>query len=258
MQQLARPAANIQSVERAAHILVAAATPKTALTVGEVARMLKVHKSTASRLVGTLMNSGLLEPGKTREGIQPGPQLRRIGRLSVGGADLADIASDKLDELAQLTGESTTLAIATGTRVTTIAQSQSRFAVGMTAWVGARSPLHCTSDGKVLLAFEAAELGSGPFIRSGDGVQLTRAEIETELHAVAQRGWATSIGEFEPGLNGVAVPILTPEGRCLAALCVSGPQYRVPEERLAELAEHCLSVATEITELHDAYLRRFS
>jgi DNA-binding IclR family transcriptional regulator len=44
----------------------------------------------------------------------------------------------------------------------------------------------------------------------------------------------------------VAAPVRDGGGRCLAALSVSGPAYRLPAERLAELAPHVARAAAEI------------
>jgi IclR family acetate operon transcriptional repressor len=70
--------------------------------------------------------------------------------------------------------------------------------------------------------------------------------LALELARVRERGWATAEGDFEAGLNGVAAPILDEAGRCRAALCVSGPAYRLPSEDLPALAERCRAAAARI------------
>ena len=61
-------------------------------------------------------------------------------------------------------------------------------------------------------------------------------------------GWATAAGELEDGLNGVAVPVWDGMERCVAALSVSGPAYRMPPERFAETAALAQRAAREIGE----------
>ena len=54
--------------------------------------------------------------------------------------------------------------------------------------------------------------------------------LAAELAAVRDRGYAVARGELEDGLDGLAVPVRDrPEMRtvCTAALCVSGPAYRM-------------------------------
>ena len=65
------------------------------------------------------------------------------------------------------------------------------------------------------------------------------AALERELDDVRARGFAIAEGEFEPGLVGVAVPVWE-DGACIAALCVSGPEYRLDRGAAGELAARCV------------------
>lgn len=236
----------IQSVERALRILVAFGAPEQQLTVGELSRMLDVHKSTASRLVATLVSTGFLERGLGDAQLRLGPELARLGRLADDGRGLADAARPIMDELAAETGETVTLSVADCHEAVTIAQSEASFAIGVQTWLGQRSPLHCTSDGKVLLAFAAAELGAGTLERrTSDTITEPRA-LAVELARVRERGWATATGDFEAGLHGAAAPVLDAAGRCRAAVCVSGPAYRIGADALPALGDRCRAAAARI------------
>jgi len=59
--------------------------------------------------------------------------------------------------------------------------------------------------------------------------------MERELEAVRKRGYAISEGEFERGLVGLAAPVRE-DGMCVAALCISGPEYRLDREAAGALA----------------------
>ena len=58
-------------------------------------------------------------------------------------------------------------------------------------------------------------------------------------------GYAISESEFERGLVGVAVPVRD-GGACIAALCVSGPEYRLDRAAAAALAGRCGEQAREL------------
>ena len=90
-------------------------------------------------------------------------------------------------------------------------------------------PIHCTADGKVLLAYAAVTTGRGRLKRCTDRTIVDPAALGRELDDVRERGFAVSEGEFEPGLVGLAAPVWQ-DGSCIAALCVSGPQYRLDRE----------------------------
>ncbi|MFT4189266.1 MAG: IclR family transcriptional regulator [Aeromicrobium sp.] len=225
----------IQSVERAARVLRAVADHQQ-MTITDIAAALEVHKSTASRLVATLVAEGLLDGGGSGP-IRLGPELRRLGRAAAGEADLAEIARGPLERLSEATGETATLAVRDGDYAVTVAQSGGTHRVGVRSWVGARTPLALTADGKALLAFGDEQPPSLP------------TSLRAELDRVRTRERAFARGELEENLYGVAVPVVEKSGRCLGAVCVSGPSYRVTTERFEPLADRCRATAYEILDL---------
>jgi DNA-binding IclR family transcriptional regulator len=175
----------------------------------------------------------------------------RLGMLAAAERDLVRAARPVMEELAAATGETVVLSVAAGEEAVDVAQVDSRFLVGGKRWIGLRSPLHATSDGKVLLAFGAAELPPGKLVRMSPQTVASHRALEQELEAVRAKGWARSVGEYEQGLNGVAAPIFD-DGRCVAALSVSGPTYRVTEALLPDLAARCIEAADAIGWSRDA------
>ena len=59
-----------------------------------------------------------------------------------------------------------------------------------------------------------------------------RAALSAELDTVRACGYATAVGELEPGLVAVAAPVLDADGRAVAAISISGPEFRIPSDRL--------------------------
>jgi DNA-binding IclR family transcriptional regulator len=235
----------IQSVDRALRMLAAFQAEGEVLTVGDFEALLAVHKSTASRLAATLVTAGFLERAPRGEGLRLGPQVARLGWLASGG-NLATLAQPTIDDLAARTGETVVLSVAAGTEAIEVAQATSRHVLSANGWVGRRTPLHASSDGKVLLAFGAGALPDGPLLARTERTVTDRHGLAAELEAVRQAGWAASIGEWEQTLNGVAAPVFNPAGVCVAALNVGGPEFRVPQSRLSELALQCVASANAI------------
>jgi DNA-binding IclR family transcriptional regulator len=99
------------------------------------------------------------------------------------------------------------------------------------SWVGKRTPMHCTSNGKVLLAW--ADETDRDRVLAGELETFTPHtvtdpdELRTELVSVRTRGYAQALEEFEDGLNAVAAPVRQADGRVIAALGVSGPAFRM-------------------------------
>jgi DNA-binding IclR family transcriptional regulator len=234
----------LQTADRALQVLQLFRTPGETLTVGEVAARLGVHRSTASRLVSTIEARGFLERA-AGERLRLGPESARLGRIAVAGRDLLTIAKPIMDRLAGETGEAVTLAVPAREEVLTVAESDGPHFVSSGNWVGVQTPLHCAADGKVLLAFGAARSG-GEALAGLTRRTITDAEaLARELETVRRRGFAVARSELEEGLNGLAVPVWD-GGSCIAALCVSGPEYRLHGNFERGLAPMCVRAAAEL------------
>lgn len=243
----------VQTVDRALLLLLAFERDGEELGVTELASRLGVHKSTASRLAATLEARGFLERSE-RDAFRLGAELARLGRLALRGRDLVDLARAAMVELAETTGETVNLAVAEQNEVVNVAQVDGRHMVGIGSWTGRRTPPHCTANGKVLLTW-AGSPEPDRFEAFTDRTIVSRAELAAEVERVRARGWATAVSEIEEGLHAVAAPVVDSDGRCVAALSVSGPSYRMPEERLAELGRTCLAAACAIGVLLDGSAR---
>ncbi|MFC7588672.1 IclR family transcriptional regulator [Nonomuraea antimicrobica] len=69
-----------------------------------------------------------------------------------------------------------------------------------------------------------------------------------ELAEIRRRGWAATVEELEVGLNAVAAPISGADGSVVAAVSVSGPSYRLTQDRLPEVGALLVAGAREISQ----------
>ena len=155
-----------------------------------------------------------------------------------------------MENLAEETGETVNLARLEDGKTVNIAQADGPRLVGVGDWVGGKTEPHTTANGKVLLAFMEDPLETlhleDPLEAVTEQTITSVAELRSELERVRDEGAAFTIGELEPGFNGVAVPVFEPSGRCSTVLSVSGPEYRMPPERLPEVAASSTEAAEEI------------
>ncbi|TNC25758.1 IclR family transcriptional regulator [Amycolatopsis alkalitolerans] len=209
-----------QTVDRALSMLTLLARNGPS-GVTELARELGVHKSTASRLMAALEKYRFVEQvgnrGKYRLGFG-------IVRLAGATAAQLDIAAESRPVCLRLAAElrgTVSVSVFEGGGVTAVAQEPST----ERNWIGLRAPLHATASGKVLLAsFGFEELGEAleqPRQRFTPHTVTAPGALLADLSRVRDRGWASTSGELEPGLNAVAVPVRGPGGRVAGALSVS-------------------------------------
>jgi IclR family acetate operon transcriptional repressor len=230
----------VQSLDRALEILRLLGN-EPEMRVTDLARRLEVHKSTVFRLLSTLQEHGLVEQNRTTEKYRLGYGLVRLAGAVVAELDLARASRSILEELAIRTGETVNLAILQGNQVVNIDQIAAPNLVVNVNWVGKQTPLHATSNGKVLLAHLSAEarqqLLGGSLSRLTPRTITDPRILEKQLRRVVEDGYAFTLEELELGLNAVAAPVRGADGRVQAAVSVAGPAYRVTPQRLNELGE---------------------
>ncbi len=222
-------------MERGAQLLVHVVEEDEAPTVGELAQLAGLPKSTTSRLVGALERQGLVQRDPARGAIKPGPVLLRYARKETSGPDLVDLAGTALERLARASGETANLGVATSTAVEMLDQRDSRHILGSTNWVGQRVPHHGSVIGKVFLAGGALPLPEGPLEALAPSTVTDLAELRRDLERTRSRGYATAVDELEPGLWAVAAPVRDAGGTVVAALSISGPTVRLHDGMLDEL-----------------------
>jgi len=203
--------------------------------IGEVARHLGVHRSTASRLAATLATAGYLEPAGGGQGrYRLAAKLAVLGEIAAAGSELPSVALPRLRDLVSRLGETGHLGILEGTEAVTVAVVDGWQTVRMHSWVGKRSPAHCSSMGKALLAgLTTADLLArypDPELPASTPATITtRDELEKCLADVRTRGYAEDREELEPHLYCVAAPVFGRDGTVVASVSVSGPASRLRE-----------------------------
>jgi IclR family acetate operon transcriptional repressor len=241
----------VQSVARAAGLLELLAEESGDLGVTELGRRLGVHKATASRLLSTLAEHGLVERHPATDKYRLGFGLIHLAGVAMAGLDLVQQARPILEDLAEKTSETVNLAVLDGDRVMHIDQIAGRRSVVSVSWVGRRTPYHCTSNGKILLAFsdeeERERLLKLPLeARTAKSIVDVDA-LREHLAEVRTKGYAQTLEELEEGLNAVAAPVRGGDGEVIAAVSVSGPAFRMRPVELPRIARTTMDAAGAIS-----------
>jgi DNA-binding IclR family transcriptional regulator len=251
MRNSSAATAGVQSVRRAVTILETLADSRNELGVTELGRRLGVHKATASRLVATLAEQGLVEQNPITDKYRLGFGLVRLAAVATSGMELARQARSVLERLAEETGETVNLAVLDRDRVVNIEQITAPDLVVNVNWVGKRTPLHGTSNGKALLAHlpepTRARLLRGPLERMTPNTIVDRGLLGAQLKETEVRGYAYTVEELEVGLNAVASPVRDSTGGVVAAVSVSGPAYRLTRSRIPEFGRLVKEAGAEIS-----------
>lgn len=218
------------------------------LSIQQVSNELGVHKSTASRLMATLVANGYAIPrADGGRGYRLGPAVQTHRGLTVDQRLLRDIAQPFLALLVEQTGECAHAAVAAEGWALVVDDVQTDRPLRVVAGRGRRVPLHCTSAGKCLLAYGAATVPSQLAARTAR--TITNPEmLRLHLNDVVARGYALDDEENDPGVRCISAAVFNASGRVVGCIGIDGPSVRVTEERIDELARQVVIAARRLTD----------
>jgi DNA-binding IclR family transcriptional regulator len=241
----------VRSVSRAVRILEVFGQG-SALTVTEVARSLRLPKSSVYELLVTLAAEGLVEKDGSNGRYRLGLRLLELAHAVGHNLELSRVARPLLEKLAARLDETVQLTVLDRDQILYIDGCESTRQLRTFFDPGDRAPLHCTALGKAILAFlpppEIERITRAKGLRRFTANTLTRAEaLRSELARTRERGYSIDDMEHEEGVRCIGAPLRDREGAVRASISVSGPSTRLPPERDAEIARLVVQAAEEIS-----------
>lgn len=241
----------LSSVANALRLLKAFSDEDAEIGISAFAQRLGLAKSTVHRLASTLIGADMLEQNPETGRYRLGLGLLELGALVRRNMDVSNEAKPYLRMLRETTGETVHLAILDHASVFYVTKLESKQAIRMSSEVGARAPVHCTGDGKALLAFQPEEfveevIGSGLPERTPNTITDPKA-LRRDLAAIRARGYAIDNEESELGLRSVAAPIQSESGAVIASLSIAGPAQRISRKTLVSHAREVVKAAEAIS-----------
>jgi DNA-binding IclR family transcriptional regulator len=242
----------VQVLDRALSILEILSSDGAEFAPAEVSEQLGLHKSTTHRLLAVLERHRLVwrnpQTGKYRLGLK----LFELGSKAVAQLDLRERVRPYLERLVLKTGETAHLCILNDGEMLSLANVESPRTLRTPSTVGRRTPLHCTSVGKALLAFlpegEAESLIKERELRAYTGKTITKlARLKSEWRLVRERGYAVDDEEIEDGMRCIGAPVRDYSGRVIAAISIAGAAFRLTDERIALVAREVVEAATQFS-----------
>jgi DNA-binding IclR family transcriptional regulator len=206
----------------------------------ELGEKLSLHRSTTHRLLKVLERHQFIRKGQVDGKYGLGIRLFELGNRVVSHFDLATCSQPFLRRLVDATGETAHVCVLNDAEMVSVANVEGPWTLRTPSTVGRRTPLYCTSVGKVLLAYlpsveQRQLLDRVTLIRRTRRTIVSRAALETELRSIRRRGFGMDNEEIEEGLRCTGAPVFNHRGEVTAAVSVAGPVFRLTKQRVPEI-----------------------
>ncbi len=225
----------IQSVSHALDVLEQFTGEPDELGVTELSKRLKLHKNNVFRLLATLEARGYIEQNKATENYRLGIRCLRIGQRFVTQTGLLRQARPVMHQVVKSSHETAFVTVMRDGWAIALDAVETEQPVRMVSRIGDPLPLHCTAPGKMHLAFADDELRASmpeTLPKFTEKTVLDRHALGLQLKKIAENGYAVDLGEHIEDVRAVAVPIRDYTRAVVGSLAVSGPAYRLSQERL--------------------------
>ncbi len=198
------------------------------LSLGQIAKQLELPRSTVQRIVDALDAENFVVAASPTARVKLGPALVRIA--SSVRFRIVEVARPYMERLSGATGETVDLSVMDQDKLVFLDQVPGSHRLRAVSAMGVSFPLHCSANGKALLA----ALDEAQLSRVKRRLKLSAHTANTitswkrlsaELDTVRKEGVAYDREEHSAGICAVAAVVRGPAGD-LAAISIPTPTQR--------------------------------
>ena len=246
------PPQGAQAALRALRLLKLFTPERPELQLQEVSVLAGLNKTTTHRLLQALHSESMVDRNQADGAYRLGPALMAMGVQALSSNDLRRRVRPLLKQLAEETGETATLEVPIDDTMLILDEVSGGHFVGAAGNVGTRWPIHATSTGKALIAFDeqGAERLGERFLPLTSKTITERKQLLEQLWEIRRRGFAETVDELEDGFSGVATVVRGGLGQVLGALSICGPTQRLSAARRASFGATLCSAAEQLQPKH--------
>jgi len=218
---------SVQNALRILHLL----RQRGPMKLSEVASAIGVANSTAHRLLSTLRAERFVVQESGVHEYSLGPAMLYTASASAI-EHCALVAGPTMRTLRELVDETVHLTVLKGDESIFVAATESTRQVRVSSRIGQHPKAHTTAAGKILLAHIAKErlyeLYPDDDLPASTSLSVTtRTSLLEEIDSALRNGYARNLGESEPDMYAIAVPIRRPDGEITCSISIAAPLSRV-------------------------------
>ena len=246
----------IQVVSRAFDVLRCFEGHDSRLGNLEISNRCGLPRSTVSRLTHTLTRMGQLVYLPRDQKYRIGPSAVAMSASMMKGAQLRSMIRQRLQEVAQQLPGTVGFVVPDRFHLVYLQFARSASALGLHEGTGSRISMASTAAGAAYTAALAPEIGDA-FIadmerEAPEAAKILRPRIEANRQSLHERGYVVACGLWSPHINGLAVPIWSPQYQTFVVITIGLLSSMYDEQRLhAEVAPLMLALGRSLGSLMD-------
>lgn len=227
----------MQSLLRSLRVFEAVAEHQP-VSVGKLARLLEMPKSTVQRMLLTFAEAGWIELDRT----ESSQWILTSRVITIAHKDrretgLREVALGYMRSLSDETDETVHLSLLDGIRgMVLIERIECQQAIRTFRALGSTSPMHAGSTGLAALARlpeDKVEEVIGRGLEQFSERTLTDpAELRAELSRIRSRGYSINVCGFRPKVCAIGAAIVDRNGYPVASICITMPDFRFSESKV--------------------------
>lgn len=229
----------IDGLRKGLEVICAFNDDTTRLTQSELAQRLDLSRSAARRYLMTLTALGYMATDGKAYWLTP--KVMRLGHSYLASARLPRTVLPVLQQMTNVIGESTNLAVLEGADAVYISRASAAKLLVTMIEPGTRLPAHASAAGRILLAYldDAALsqwLSKHRLIHYTTYTITELSTLKKELRKIRRQGFCLAENQYEIGIRGLAVPLVNSNNEVIAALGTSMATSALsPEETIKRL-----------------------
>jgi IclR family pca regulon transcriptional regulator len=214
----------IGSLAKGLEVLQAFNRERPELTLSEVAKTVGISPAAARRCLLTLKELGFVASHERRFLLTP--RVLRLSEAFLSSVSMQEVMQQFLQDLADATGDSASVAMLDGTDVLYVASVPVQRSYELTPTIGTRYPAYATSLGRAILSRSPAHvvnevLGASNITALTAKTETDPGRLRQKIAEAAKAGVAGIEEELAYGVVSVAMPLVSSEGFAIAAVNAS-------------------------------------
>ena len=243
---------SIRVVERAIQLLNCFSFQQKEHTMGELAQLTNLSKSTVFRILQTLEKHKFIVYDQQSNQYSLGMKLFELGGIIFSSLSLRKAASPFLDHLGAKVNHTVLMGILENDELVYVDKREGNEPTKLTSEIGKRRPPYFGMLGKTLMAFlpekEVDDLLTRYSLKKVAPRSITDPKkFKRSLKEIRGKGYTYEYSEAVEGVIGIAAPIRNHLRKVVAAVGIAFPAFSANEQKIKDIIQLVTETTKEIS-----------